>query len=46
MKFAKRLAIAVIGVLPIITIATAIAAQASPWGSSFFGLYQPEFPKD
>ena len=45
MKFVRRLLVVTIAALPIIAMATAVAAEAF-WSSSFFGAYQPERPKD
>jgi len=44
MKIVRRLAIAVITMLPIVAMATSVGAQA--WGNTLWGFYQPEFPKN
>lgn len=45
MKLAKKLLVSVIAALPIVIMATAVSAHA--WGGgSYWGTYQPQFPRD
>jgi len=46
MKTVKRLLITAIVTLPVMSVATAVAAYARMGGSSLFGLHQPELPQD
>ena len=46
MKTLKKLLIATLAMLPVVSMLTAVAAHAWPGGGSWWGVWEPEYPQD